>query len=346
MTTKHTVTIKASGRQFEVKRGETVLDAALGAGLILPYGCRSGNCGSCKTQIISGSVHYEQALQALTEHEQAAGRALLCQAQCDTDLTIDARETVALQGIEIRTLPARVSSLDKLCHDVMGLCLQLPRAQKFNYLPGQYIDILLRDGRRRSFSMAGPSSEANRIDLHVRLVRDGLFTSQVFNEMAVKDMLRLQGPFGTFFLRHDSERPIILMAGGTGLAPIKAIIEHALAEGNRRPMHLFWGVQQARDLYLDQHLQSLADCNPGLQYTPVLSEPSPQDDWQGETGWVHEMIIRTYPDLSGYEVYASGPPVMIESGRVAFIDNGLQEGDYYYDSFEYSGDVLAAKASK
>lgn len=344
--TKRIVTIKASGRQFEVASGETILDAALNAGLILPYGCRSGSCGSCKTQILSGEVHYLQLPEALTEYEQSKGQALLCQAYCDSDLTIDARETVALEGIEIRTLPARAAALEKLCHDVMSLSVQLPRAQQFNYLPGQYIDILLRDGRRRSFSMASPVDEANRIDFHIRLVRNGFFTNQVFNELAVKDMLRLQGPFGSFFLRHDTHRPIILMAGGTGLAPIKAIIEQALAEGVSRPMHLFWGVQQKRDLYLDQYLSALVDRNPVLRYTPVLSEPAQHDAWQGETGWVHESVIRQYPNLSEYEVYASGPPIMVKSGQTAFSTCGLDQASYYSDSFEYSGDAIVARADK
>ncbi len=239
------VTLRGSGKQFQVPADKNVLEAALGQGLVLPYSCRVGSCGTCKARLLGGRVDYgKYEPSAMTEQEQKQGYVLLCQAHALTDLLIEAREVVAAEAVEIKLLPARVIKLERLCHDVMGLTLKLPSNQQFNYLPGQYVDILLRDGRRRSFSIANLPG-TGELQFHIRRVPNGFYTNHIFTTMKERDLLRLQGPLGTFFLREDSDRPMIFMAGGTGFAPIKAIIENTLALGLARPLYLYWGARGA-----------------------------------------------------------------------------------------------------
>ncbi len=335
MSTTHIVTLRNSGKQFHVKADETVLAAALRAGLVLPYSCRSGSCGTCKALLLSGEVDYgTYQPQALSDAERGQGHALLCRAKARSDLVVEAREIIAAEGIEIRILPCRVAKMKLLAPDVMGLHLTLPRNRPFKYLSGQYIDVLLQGGRRRSFSIANTPSDEPELELHIRHLKGGAFSSHVFSNLRERDLLRFQGPFGTFFLREDTHRPIILMAGGTGFAPIKAIIQHALATSASRPMHLFWGARARRDLYMATLAQTWADTRETFKFTPVLSEPAAGDRWRGETGWVHEAVIRAHPDLSEHEVYASGPPPMIEAGKSEFPEHGLALERYFFDSFE------------
>ncbi len=339
-----TVRLQGSGTELEVLAGESVLDAALRQGIILPYSCRTGSCATCKGRVVSGEVDYgEYQEQALTASEREQGYALLCQAQPLCDLEVEAREVALAEEIEIKLLPCRVVAMTPVAHDVMELRVMLPRNQRFHYLPGQYIDLLMRDGRRRSFSIANPPGEEGILELHVRRVPDGYFTNYIFEGMKERDLLRFQGPLGTFFLRDgDDVRPIILVAGGTGFAPIKAILEQAFAEGIRRPMHLFWGVRAEHDLYMRELVESWQERHDNFAFTPVLSEPGGNDAWTGATGWVHEAVTRDYPDLSGFQVYASGPPPMIEALKRSFAGHGLPEDQLFYDSFEFSYDVPAA----
>lgn len=334
---EYRVTLRNSDKHFTVPEGQNVLEAALAQGLVLPYSCRIGSCGTCKARLIEGQVDYGQYVpSAMTAQEREQGCVLLCQAKPKSDLLIDAREVVAAEAIEIKLLPARVINRELLCHDVMRLTLKLPSNQSFDYLPGQYIDVLLRDGRRRSFSMAGLPG-TGELQFHIRRVPGGFYTNYVFSEMKERDLLRLQGPLGTFFLREDSERPMIFMAGGTGFAPIKAIIEHVLQSGVMRPLHLFWGVRAQRDLYLGELAARWARENSHITFTPVLSEPDA--GWRGATGWVHEAVLAHHPDLAGFDVYASGPPPMIEAARPAFKRAGVVSDQLYYDSFEFAGDT-------
>lgn len=344
MTSTHIVTLRGSEKQFEAEIDETVLEAALRAGFVLPYSCRTGSCGTCKALVASGQVDYGvYQQQALSDVERAQGYALLCRAKPRSDLVVQAQEVVAAEGIDIKILPCRVAKMELLSSDVMGLHLTLPKNHSFKYLPGQYIDILLRGGRRRSFSIANVADDGSIINLHIRRVPGGEFTNHVFTELKERDLLRFQGPFGTFFLREDSTAPIIFMAGGTGFAPIKAIIEHALAAHVSRPMHLFWGVRARGDLYMRELADAWALANNQFQFTPVLSEPLAQDQWPGKTGWVHEAVTATYPDLREVEVYASGPPPMIEAGKAAFSRCGLSLNRFYFDSFEFANDRIRAE---
>ncbi len=329
---------RKSGKRIEVEADETILDAGLRNSIVFPYSCRGGTCGTCKARLISGRVEYTHPPQALSDAEREAGDILLCQAVPLDDVEIEATELAASAEIQIKIMPCRVSAMERVAHDVMVLRLKLPASQEFRYLAGQYIDILLRDGRRRSFSMASRPQSGQELELHVRHVPEGQFSTRVFESMKVKDLMRFQGPFGTFFLREDSERPAILVAGGTGLAPIKAVLDQAIADGSTREFHLFWGVRARRDLYMDELLAAWAERHDNLRYTPVLSEPAADDAWDGESGFVHEAVLRHYDDLAAHEVYACGPPVMIDAAKTHFTARGLPAGRLFYDSFEFAVD--------
>jgi CDP-4-dehydro-6-deoxyglucose reductase len=331
------VRIEPSGREFAAAENETVLEAALRHGIALPYSCRNGSCGTCKGRVRAGQVEYGvYEDKALSAAERAAGLALLCQAQARSDLVIEARELAGVAGIAIKTLPARVMKMEKAADDVMVLSLKLPANQRLPFLAGQYLDILLKDNQRRSFSLANPPGADETLQLHIRHVPNGLFTGHVFTQMKEKDLLRVRGPLGVFFLRQESERPAILVAGGTGFAPMKSILEDAFARGLTRPLHLYWGVRARRDLYMDALPQAWARTYSHFKYTPVLSEPRPEDAWDGRTGWVHDAVIADYPDLSGHEVYASGPPPMVEAIKKTGSAHGLAPERLFFDSFEFA----------
>lgn len=331
------VTIRPSGHEFEVEESESILDGAQRAGYILPYSCRNGVCGSCKNRVLSGRVDYGGASPTtLTEEDKAKGLALLCQARALENVVIEAEEIDAVHDIQIRILPCRVAAMDKLAHDVMGLKLTLPQNQRLQFLAGQYIDILLKDGRRRSFSLANAPHNDEQLELQIRHVPDGYFTTHVFEKMKQKDLLRFRGPLGIFFLREDSERPILMVAGGTGLAPVKAILEHIFHVGIERSVQLYWGVRAKRDLYLMGLLNQWDEKYANFSFVPVLSEPAEEDNWQGRTGWVHEAMIADHADLSDVEVYASGPPPMINALKGVIFDHGLTPNRLFYDSFEFA----------
>lgn len=332
------VTVQPSGTRFNVRDDETILDAAIREDVMLPYGCRVGLCGSCKSRLLNGEIHYEDPdLFVLTDEEKQDGYILVCQAKPTTDVEIEGRLLETAADIEVRTLPARVERMETLCHDVIGLWLQLPKSERLQFLAGQYLEILLRNGSSRSFSMANAPEDDALMELHVRHVPGGLFTDHVFNKMKPRDMLKIRGPLGSFFLREENDQPVILVAGGTGFAPIKSIVEHLIDRGSERELHLFWGARAREDLYMHDLAMSWQNALPHFTYTPVLSEPGDNDQWKGETGWVHEAVVTTYADLSAYQVYASGPPPMIKAAQDLFPDHKLNPELFYFDSFEYSG---------
>lgn len=331
------VTIQPSGHTFAVEQAESVLDAALRQGIILPYGCRNGSCGSCLGAVLSGTVRYEGGPPAaLAALPAAAGKALFCQARAASDLVIGVREVAAVQDIEIRTMPCRVAHLEHLAHDVIRVCLKLPANERLQFLAGQYVNILLKGHAPRAFSIANAPHADEFIELHIRHVEGGYFTEQVFHHLREKALLRFQGPLGTFFLRENSERPAILIGGGTGFAPLKGMLEHAFEIGWRQPLHLFWGVRARRDLYLDELPRQWERQYGNFRYTPVLSEPGPGDAWTGETGLVTDAVVLQYPELAGFDVYASGPPAMVQSGYRLFTAHGLDEAHFFSDAFEYA----------
>jgi CDP-4-dehydro-6-deoxyglucose reductase, E3 len=334
----HSVTLQPSGLQFQVEEGEAVLTAALRQGLVLPYGCKNGACGSCKGKIVSGTVDYGvYQRKTLTDDEKAQGKALFCQAKPLSDLVLEARTIGAAKDIQIKKLPCRVQKMERLTDDVMALHLKLPANEKLVFLAGQFIEFLLKDGGRRSFSVANAPHDAELIQLHVRHVAGGQFTDHVFNRMKERDILRCEGPLGTFFLREESDKPIVFVASGTGFAPIKAVIEHALHRGIKRQMSLYWGGRRPKDLYMND----LATSWP-FRYVPVISEALPEDNWTGRTGFVHRAVMQDMPDLSRCQVYACGVPIMVDSAKRDFIARcGLPEEEFYADSFTTQADLAA-----
>ncbi len=332
------VKIETTGHEFSVNRGETVLEAAIRQGVHLPYGCRNGKCGKCMGKLLQGEVEYSEAPKALSAEEKAAGMALFCQAQAKTDLVIESREAETARDIPVVKLPCRLEVLEKLNHDVMYLKLKLPATERMQFLAGQYIDFLIEEGKHRSFSIANAPHDDEYIELHIRHITDGKFTTDVFANMKVKEMFRIEGPHGNFYIREKSKKPMIFMAGGTGFAPIKGMVEHALKTGMERSIHIYWGVRALEDLYMDDVAQKFTKLNPLVRYTPVLSSPKTEDNWQGRTGLVHEAILEDYPDLSGHEVYAAGRPEMVYAAKDAFEAAGLTQENYISDAFEFNKD--------
>lgn len=330
------ITIKPSNHVFRAADGETILEAALREGYVIPYGCRNGACGTCKGKILAGEVDYgKYQEQALPESDKRQGYALFCQAHPLGDVVIECREINAVKDIQIRTLPCRVQQMDRVAPDVMVLHLKLPASERLQFLAGQYIDILMKGGQRRSFSMANAPHDDALLQLHVRNY-GGPFSEYVFQRMKEKEILRFEGPLGTFFLREDSDKPIVLLASGTGFAPIKAIIEHAIHVGIRRPMTLYWGGRRRADIYMNGLAESWQA--EGVRYVPVLSEAGPEDAWTGRTGLVHLAVMEDLPDLSGHQVYACGAPVMVEAAHRDFTQRcGLPEDEFYSDAFTPAG---------
>jgi len=340
MPVRHTVTLQASGKHFRVEPGETVLEAARRAGLALPYSCLAGVCGSCKATLIKGYCTYPRTPPtALNAAEQARHQVLLCQAVPASDLVIAAREVASVADMPRRVITLKLVDKTQLSDDVVRLTLLTARGERLRRLAGQYLDALLPDGRRRAFSIANAPHEGDSIELHVRRVAGGGFTSYVFDEMDVGAMLRVEGPLGTFVAREDSERPMLMVAGGTGFAPIKALVEHFRHLGSRRPITLYWGARTPRDLYLRALPERWARDDASLRFVPVLSDSEHAGHFR--RGFVHEALLEDHADLAPFDLYMSGPPTMIDAGRRAFVDAGLPEDRLFYDSFDYAPDVLA-----
>jgi CDP-4-dehydro-6-deoxyglucose reductase len=337
------ITLAGSDRRFEAEPGETVLAAARRAGLALPYSCLGGRCGSCKATVVEGEVDYPVAPPvALDGAELSRHEALLCQAVPRGDLVVAAREVPSVADFPRRQLALKVVAMDRVAPDVMRLLLRAARGERLRYLAGQYLDVLLPEGKRRAFSIANAPEDNEHLELHIRHVPGGGFTDFVFNGMQVGAVLRVEGPLGTFVPREDSERPILMVAGGTGFAPLKAIVEHFLHLRSARPLHVFRGVRDEAELYLADLPAAWARRHPALHCHVVLSEPRGDEATRHATGLVHEAVLRNFPDLSAFDVYMSGPPGLIDAGRRAFVAAGLPAERLFYDSFEYAPDVLAA----
>lgn len=333
---RHRIQIKPNGHQFYVESNETVLDAALRQGINLKYGCRNGACGACKGKLLEGTLHYEEDPIALSDDDIDENLAVFCAAMPDSDLVIEVDEIDLDSAIEIKTLPCRVQEMNLLCDDVMQLFIKLPAAERLQFLPGQYIDILLEDGRHRSFSIANAPHNDEFLELHIRLVENGLFTPKVFNSMQAKELMRIEGPHGSFFFHEDSDRDIILVAGGTGFAPIKSILEHLIEEQITRTVYLYWGARSEADLYLNELSENWMSENNNIRYIPVLSQA--ESTWSGKTGYVHQAVLDDFSDLEPFDIYVCGPPAMIIAAKEEFQTKGMNAASFYYDSFDFAND--------
>ena len=343
------ITVQPSGRAFSANAGEAILAAAIRSGVGLPYGCKDGACGSCKCKKLSGSVaHANHQAKALSADEEAAGFVLTCCARPLSDVVLESRQVTDESAYPIKKMPVRVSTLEKKSHDVMQVRLQLPAADTFRYHAGQYIEFILRDGARRAYSMANAphtQTTAAGVELHIRHLPGGKFTDHVFGAMKEKEILRVEGPFGSFFLREDSDKPIVLLASGTGFAPIKALLDHMQFKGITRPTTLYWGGRRPGDLYMHQWVVELAAQMPQLRYVPVVSDALPEDQWTGRTGCVHQAVLDDFADLSGYQVYACGAPIVVESARTAYTaQRGLPAEEFFADSFTSEADKHGPQA--
>ncbi|GAA5091041.1 CDP-6-deoxy-delta-3,4-glucoseen reductase [Paenalcaligenes hermetiae] len=327
------VDVQPSGQVFEVAEDQTLLEAALAEGMMLRHSCREGTCGTCKGKVLAGQVdHADSDLEVLTQAERDEGFALFCRAKACSDLQIHAPEVTELKGISIQKTAARVGSIDRISDDVAIVRLNLPPTMPFNYFPGQYAEVILKDGSRRSYSMATVPGESNQLEWHIRNT-GGTFSRFVYDDLKEKTLLRLEGPFGTFYLR-DTDKPMVFVASGTGFAPIKALLEQLAAQNNTRPVSMYWGGRQLKDLYMHQWVVDFAKNHDWLTYTPVLSEVADGDIWDGATGYVHHQVLSDFSDLSGYEVYACGNPLMVDSARKDFTEQrGLDEENFFADAF-------------
>ena len=337
------ITLQPAARTFAVERDEAILPAAIRQGIGLPYGCRDGACGSCKSRLVEGRViHGAHQLKALSVAEEEAGFILTCCATPQTDCVVEARSVPGAGEYPVLKMPSRVLSIEKSAPDVAVLRLQLPANQNLQYRAGQYVEFILRDGTRRSYSMANAPSNLGSppsIELHLRHMPGGKFTDHVFTALKEKDILRLEGPFGSFFLREDSTKPMILLASGTGFAPLKAIIQKLQHKGLQRSAVLYWGCRKKADLYQHDWCVQAAAEMPSLRYVPVLSEPTADDNWSGRTGFVHEAVMADWPELSGHQVYACGAPLMVESALRDFVMRcALPPEEFYADAFTSEAD--------
>jgi len=330
--TEYTVSIEPHGRRISVAADRPILESALSAGLNLPHSCKSGHCASCRVQLRAGNIEYPNGRPlGVTAEEAAAGKILLCQARARSDLVVEARLIASITDVEIKTLPCRIARMTPLAPDVMQVFLRLPVVERLEFQPGQYLDILLEHGRRRSFSIASPPHDSDLLELHVRRVPGGGFTQGLWGTTTLGALLRIEGPIGQFVYREGSG-PILMIAGGTGFAPLKSMLRHVLEGGIDRPIHLYWGARQAHDVYEEQLILEWVRQYPQLQFTPVLSQGT---GTHYREGWVHEAVLADYPDLGAFDVYAAGPPALIEAIRSGFPrTNGL-----FFDSFDYAIDA-------
>jgi CDP-4-dehydro-6-deoxyglucose reductase len=344
------VELKTSGKTFSVEADETVLEAALRQSINLPYGCKNGACGSCKGRLFTGKItHGDHSQSALSPADETAGATLLCCAHPQTDLLIEVREVQGGGDIPVRKVPCRINTIKFASDDVAILQLQLPASERFQFLAGQYLEFLLKDNKRRAYSIANAPHEEGPLELHIRHLPGGLFTDPLFGQTAdgkqikEKDILRFEGPLGSFFLREDSKKPIIFLASGTGFAPIKAMLTSIQNKKIDREIHFYWGGRRPKDLYMDSLCQEFTHTIPGFHYIPVISEALPEDGWQGRTGFVHRAVMHDFSDLSSYQVYACGAPIVIAAARTDFVKEcRLPEEEFFADSFTSEADLISA----
>jgi CDP-4-dehydro-6-deoxyglucose reductase len=335
---EYKVLIEPHGRHITVTADRPVLEGALAAGLNLPHSCKSGHCASCRARLRAGEIEYPNGIPiGLTSEEAQAGNVLLCQALARSDLIVEARLITSVAEVDIKTLPCRIARLTPLAPDVLQVFLRLPAVESLRFDPGHYLDILLDGGRRRSFSIASPPHDSALLELHVRRVAGGGFTEHLFDALPVGSLLRIEGPIGQFVYR-ESQAPLLMIAGGTGFAPLKSMLRHVLEGGIDRPIHLYWGARQPHDIYEEELVLTWARQYPQLRFTAVLSEATETKAPHHRLGWVHEAVLADHANLNPFDVYAAGPPALVEAIRASFPRHGVREGRLFFDSFDYASD--------
>ncbi len=324
-----------SGREFAAETGISLLDAASSAGIALPYSCRTGRCSTCKALVQRGQTRPLTDETGLSPEEVEAGWILTCARTAETDVALDIEDLGGITLPQPKTLPCRIAELDKLAPDVLRVKLRLPPTATFSFIPGQYIDVIGTNGIRRSYSLANSNCSEKLLELHIRAVNSGSMSDYWFNHAELNDLLRLNGPLGTFFLRECKNTDIFFLATGTGIAPVKAILE-SLTHGpeNQQPQSItvLWGGRKPEDFYID-----LAAIPGKHRYIPVISRPN--ERWAGATGYVQEILLSAAPDLSKAAVYACGSDSMIQDAKKLLSNAGLPTARFYSDAFVSSGDI-------
>jgi CDP-4-dehydro-6-deoxyglucose reductase len=338
MASNHTVRIIPHERSISVPENLSVLAAAQLAGLPLPHSCRSGRCGSCRARLVSGRIEYPGGPPlGLSALETRQGDVLLCQALARSDLVVEARLVQSAAAAEIKTLPSRIAGRVQLAPDVMRLILRVPAVESMEFLAGQYLDVLLEAGQRRSYSVANAPNAGSQLELHVRHVPGGIFSEALFGTLREGALLEVEGPLGRFIYQSSAE-PAIFIAGGTGFAPIKAMLGQALREGPSRDLHLYWGARDAAGLYEAALVRDWASRNDRLTVHWVLSQAAASGEHR--SGWVHEAVLQDHQDLAPFAIYAAGPPAMIDAIQRTFPAQGARPEQLHLDSFDYATAAL------
>ena len=341
----YTIRVAGCDIVFSCASGSTILDAARDAGYAMPYSCRNGVCGNCRGRICAGLIDVPAVLDGITEAERAGGYTLFCQAKPCSDLEIAPREIQRIDPDARRQVSAKIYRIERPADDVALLQLRFAAGTRVRFRAGQYLQVLLEDGARRCFSMANPPQQSDGAHLHIRVVPGGRFSGEVLPRLTAGMTLRVELPYGDFFLRDASGKPAIFVASGTGFAPIKSILEDAFRRGVKRAMTLYWGARKRKDLYLMPLPQKWAVQQPAFRFVPVLSEEGPKDGWQGRTGLVHRAVMQDFPNLAGHEVYACGVPAMITAARREFEgQRALPTEDFHCDAFVTPADVVNPRA--
>jgi len=334
------MSFKVSVRQFDaplrVEMGQTILEAALAHDRPYPHGCRSGNCGACKSELLSGEVEMSPYSDfALTDEEKNNGLILACRAvpwsDCEVKF-IEADETVAHP---LRHMQCRVVGLAPLTHDIRRIRIEVETGGPYTFSAGQYASLEFPGLPPRDYSMANRPSETT-LEFHIRLLPGGAVTPYITNTLKIGDRLKIIGPYGTSYLREKHNGPIVALAGGSGLAPIKSIVDTALDLGFQQPIHLYVGVRGERDLYLEDYFRDRAAAHPNLTFIPVLSEPA--GGTQRRTGFLADAVRQDFATLDGAKAYLAGPPVMVETAVAALEALGVRKQDCHADAFYTEAD--------
>jgi CDP-4-dehydro-6-deoxyglucose reductase len=319
----------SNGREFSATAVESLVDAALSAGITIPHSCKTGRCSTCKCKVLQGVATALQTETGLTDAEKAEGWILSCVRSAQTDLTLEVEDLGDVVLPPSKTLPCRISSIDRLATDVVRVLLRLPPTTDFRSIPGQYIDVIGPAGVRRSYSLANANTADKTMELHIRAVDGGVMSDYWFKQAKANDLLRFNGPLGTFFLRGLDQLHLVFLATGTGIAPVKAMLEslvNIVPEQAPQSVSVFWGGRTAEDLYFDP--QAILA---GHRFVPVLSRAAA--GWAGVSGYVQNALLATQPDLARTAVYACGSDAMIRSAKASLLAAGLPNKRFFADAF-------------
>jgi len=335
------VEIRQAGRRIEVPEGGTILEAALADGIAYPHGCHSGRCGSCKSRLVSGEVDLlDHSRFALSEEEKAQGLILACRAIPRTDAIVawlgSDEETASHPR---RRLNCRVKAIKDATHDIKHIRLTIVGGDPLAFTAGQFARLTFPDAPTRDYSMASEPGE-RELEFHIRQVPGGAATQRIHALLKLGDPVLVEGPFGSSYLREQHAGPILCVVGGSGLAPIKGIVEAAIAHGMKQPIHVYFGARSDRDLYLVDHFEGLAQRHPNLTFTPVLSDAPLGARWR--TGFVTDAIAKDLQDFDGWKAYVAGPPPMVEAAMQIVAERGLRREDLHADVFFTPGEASAA----